>query len=80
MPQNNIFGHFNVMSSGPSNGVPIITLDYITASEAHGSFLETGPFEVVNIRGLDDHAKKTHQKWLSRMQEGWNLQRQDYIR
>jgi len=25
-------------------GAPIVTLDYITASEAHGSFLETGPF------------------------------------
>ena len=48
-----------------ANGSPVVTLDYIAASEAHGSFLETGPFEVVNTRGLDDHAKKTHQKWLS---------------
>ena len=40
------------------NDAPIVTLDYITASEAHGSFLETGLSEVVNIRGLDDHTKK----------------------
>ena len=42
-----------------ANGAPIVTLDYITTSEAHGAFLETGPFEVVNIRGLDDHAKNS---------------------
>ena len=40
-----------------ADGAPIVTLDYITASEARGSFLETGPFEVVNIRGIDDHTK-----------------------
>jgi len=36
-----------------ANGAPIVTLDYITASEAHGSFLETGPFEVGGQRLTD---------------------------
>ena len=47
-----------------ANSSLIVTLDYIATSEAHGLFLEIGPFEVVNIRGLDDHIKN-HQKWLS---------------
>lgn len=50
--------------------IPIVTPDYITASAAEGSFIETGPYEVVNCNYADAYGRELIQNGIAARNDG----------